>query len=285
MILKRQYHCFVAGLADLAFDSTKSVMDMAEFREELKTILHPGDYLTLSVLFLPHDNKNLIAFLESKDTTWDPLGNYSIQDFEEQERIINSILKENNILPEYMVGLMTDWFNTEGGIDKFEMDKRLTEGYINIALDSGNRFLEKWISFDRDLNNIFILLNSKSLNLDANMYIIGDDPFATELAGIFNSGKDFHIPAEPEYAHMIFKIATENEFLDRERKIDMARWDFIDSATFFEYFTLDMIIGYLIKLSIVLRWKQLDPETGKMMLEKLIEDMESPVLTGNYTVK
>jgi len=60
---------------------------MAEFREELKSILHPSDYFLVSVLFLPHDNKNLMAFLGDDTKTWDPLGNYSLQDIEEQKRI------------------------------------------------------------------------------------------------------------------------------------------------------------------------------------------------------
>ncbi len=285
MMLKRHYHCFVAGLADLAFDSSKSFVDMAEFLEEIKTVLHPADYLPVSVLFLPHDNKNLVAFLEGEVDKWDLLGNYTLQDFEEQKRIINSILREDDILPLYMVELMTDRVSSENGIDKSEMDKRLTEGYINMALKSGNRFLEKWIRFDRDLNNIFTLINSKSLDLDAGKFIIGDDPLANELKELFNRGKDFRVPVEPQYVPMIFKIATENEFLERERKIDIARWDFIDSETFFEYFTIDLILGYLIKLSIVLRWKKLEPETGKKMLKRLIEDMEAPVLSGDYTVE
>jgi len=285
MMQKRHYHCFVAGLADLTFDDKKSYIDLAEFREELKIVLHPKDYSLVSVLFLPHDNKNIVTFLEEKNDSWDSLGNYSAQDFEEQKRIIHSTHRENNILPDYMVELITAWVNAEKGIDMAGMDKKLTEGHINMALNSGNRFLENWIRFDRDLNNIFTLINSKVLDLDAGNFIIGNDPFAKELLDLFERGKDFILPAEPENARLIFKIATENEFMERERKIDITRWDFIDSITFFEYFTIDLILGYLIKLSIVLRWKQLEPETGKMMLQKLVEDMEASVLSGNFMVK
>jgi hypothetical protein len=280
-MLKRQYHCFVAGLADLAFDSSKGFMEMAEFREELKTILHPADYVLVSVLFLPHDNNNLKTFLKGEGDEWDPLGNYIQQDFEEQKRIIDSILKEDDILPAYMAGIMTEWYSTEGGINEPEMDRKLTDGYIKMALNSGNGFLERWIRFDSDLNNIFTFVNSKAFGLDAGRYIAGDDPLATELRELFTRGKDFQMPSEPQYFSTIFKIATENEFLERERKTDIARWNFIDSETFFEYFTIDLILGYLIKLSIVLRWKQLEPETGEKMLKRLIEDLEAPVLSGN----
>ena len=282
---KRKYHYLVAGLADLIFDNNKSNLDMSEFREELKIALHPSDYSLVSILFLPADNKNFIAFSEGKEASWDPLGNYTLQDFEEQKWNIHSIQKEDRILPDYMVELMAVWVNSEKVISRLEMEKTLSEGYISMALDSGNSFLEKWVSFDRDINNIFTLINSRTLNLDPGSFIIGNDPFSRELKDISERGKDFMMPAEPDYAPGIFKIALENEFLEKEKRIDIARWDFIDSVTFFEYFTIDLILGYLIKLSIVLRWKKLDPETGKILLQKLINEMEAPAISGNYNIK
>ena len=281
MRLKNYYYYFVAGLADLVFDTGKSLPDMSDFREELKNNLHPRDYYLTSLLFLPNDNRNLISFLEKKDDVWDSLGTYSHEDFEEQMRIIKSILKEKNILPDYMVGLMLEWINSEEGIKSGEMRKKLSEGYVRKAIDSGNRFLEKWVRFDTDLNNIFTFINAKSLNLDPADYLIGDDPLTNELLELFRSGKDFPINFEPEYVSAIFKIALENEFLERERKTDIARWNYIDTVTCFEYFTIDLILGYLIKYSMVLRWGKLDPETGKEMLQKFIKETESLIISGN----
>jgi len=275
-MFKRQYHCLVAGLADLVFNSAKGYSDMAEFRGELKTILHPTDYSVVSILFLPHDNKNLVAFLEDKTGKWDYLGNYTLQDMEEQKRITDSILKEDDVLPSYMVEAMKNWFLSVNGNDRLETERKLTEGYIKTALSSGNRFLENYTRFDRDMRNIFALINSKALGLDAVKYIAGDDPLAAWLRDVFKSGKDFHIPSDPEYIQEIFRIVMENEFLEREMKSDIARWDFINEETFFEYFTLDWILGYLIKLSVVIRWKQLDPGTGTMMLKRLVQELETP---------
>ena len=282
---KRQYHYLVAGLADLVFDSSKNYLGMSEFKDELKAALHPSDYSLVSILFLTNDNKNFVAFLEGKVDEWDSLGNYTLQDFEDQKWVIHSIMKEDRILPDYMVEILAAWLESEKKMDLSEIKRLLTEGYLEMAINSGNSFLEKWVSFDRDLNNIFALINSKKLNLNAGNYIIGNDIFARELKDIFERGKDFVIPSEPEYAQGIFKTATENEFLERERRIDLSRWEFIDSVTFFEYFTIDLIMGFLIKLSIVLRWKQLEPETGKVMLQKLIKDMENQVVTGNFSIK
>lgn len=280
-MLQRQYFYFVAGLADLLFDSGKSFAGMLEFREELKKNLHPRDFHLVSLLFLPYDNRNLINFLEGNGDAWDQLGNFSKEDFEEQMRIIRAILKEEDILPDYIVRIMREWASSEEGVKVPAVKKRLTEGYIGIVEGSGNRFLERWIRFETDLNNIFIFLNAKSLDMDPAAHMIGDDPFTRELLDLFRSGKDFTVSFESDYASEVFKIPTESEFLERERKIDLLKWNFIDTITFFEYFNIDLILGYLIKYSIVLRWARLDPETGREMLRKFITETEASISRGN----
>jgi hypothetical protein len=193
---------------------------------------------------------------------------------EEQKRITESILREEDILPPYMVKAIRKWFDSGSANDRFETERILTEGYIDTALASGNRFLMNYVSFDRDMKNVIALISSKALGLDADDFISGDYPLARRLREIFKSSRDFQIPPEPDYVPDMFRIMTEEEFLERERKIDLARWEFINSETFFDYFSVDWIMGYLIKLSIVTRWKQLDPETGKIMLRNLVEEMK-----------
>lgn len=281
-MLKRRYYYLVAGFADLVFDSGKGIPELNEFREELKDNLHPSDYQLVSLLFLPYDNDNLIAFLEEKTDIWNPLGNFSPEDFEEEKTVLKSILKHKDVIPHYMVNVMVRHILEEHTIDRVSLWKTLTEGYMELVMNSGNSFLKKWTCFDRDIRNIFAMMNAKELDLDAEKYIVGNDNLAQELIAVFNTGKDFVIPREPDYAAAIFRIATESEFLEKERRTDLERWNFIDTNTFFEYFTIDQILGYLIKYKIVLRWKQLDPATGELMLKKLIEQMETQVLETGF---
>jgi hypothetical protein len=196
-MFKRRYYYLVAGFADLIFDSGKGYPDLMEFREELKNNLHPSDYYLVSLLFLPYDNDNMIAFLENKTDSWQSLGNYSLEDFEEEKSILQSVIKIKDILPPYMVEVMARHIIEEHTFDRISLWKNLTEGYIEMVLNSGNSFLKKWISYDRDIRNIFTLVNAKELDLDAVRYITGNDPFAQELISIFNSGRDFLIPQEP----------------------------------------------------------------------------------------
>jgi len=279
-MFKRQYCYLVAGLADLIFDSGKVIPDLVEFREELKEALHPSDYYLVSILFLPYDHDNMIAFFEGKTDKWNIHGNFSPDEFEEEKKLLLTIGRRKDAMPSYMVEQMALRSGEEQSVDRVFTWQKLTEGYINLVMRSGNRFLERWISYDSDIRNIFALLNAREMGLDAARYIVGGSNLARELLTAFSSGKELAIPLEPDYVPVIFRIATENEFLERERKIDLERWAYIDSITLFEYFTIDLILGYLIKYMMVLRWKQLDPVTGESMLRKLIDQMETRAMSA-----
>ncbi|MBN2634447.1 MAG: DUF2764 family protein [Bacteroidales bacterium] len=285
MRYKRRYYYFVAGLADLLFDNGRNYPEMPDFRKELQSHLHPDDYDLTSLLFLPDDNRNLISFMSGSDEEWAVNGNFSREQFEEQLRILKSILKEKDILPGYMVSVMRDWQASEDGLQIEATRKKLAEGSIAMAHDSGNRFLREWTKFDTDLQNIFTFINSKLLKTDPDGHLVGNDPFRNELLELYRSGKDFSISFESEYASSVFKIIVENEFLERERKVDLLKWDFIDTANFFEYFTIDLILGYLIKYSIVLRWARLDPVRGRELLQRFLQETESKILAEKMSEK
>ncbi|MFO7575551.1 MAG: DUF2764 family protein [Bacteroidales bacterium] len=273
-MFKRLYHCYVAGLYDLSFDDGKNLISLTDFRSELKEILHPDDYHLASLIFLQYDNKNLLRFISGKEEQHDDHGNFTKEDFEEQVELLDSIIKVEDILPSYMVAVISDWIEAEKSIDLIEAEKRLTEGYFELVKDSGSKFLMKWSEFELDLNNILVLKNSMELELDTSNQIVGDNPFSEELKVISRRRSDFRIPPEPDYATLIFNIAGETEFLEREIKIDQIRWNYINDLIFFEYFTIDFILGYLVKLSIALRWKELIPEKGEEMLKRLVTELK-----------
>jgi hypothetical protein len=273
-MFKRLYHCYVAGLYDLSFDDGKSLISLADFRSEMKENLHPDDYHLASILFMPYDNKNLIRFISGKGDQHDNHGNFTQQDFEEQVELLDSIIKVENILPSYMVAVISDWVAAEKTIDLIEAEKRLTEGYFKLVKASGSKFLMKWSEFELDLNNILVLKNSMEMELDASNQIVGENQLTEELKVIARRKSDFRIPPEPDYATLIFNIAGETEFLEREIKIDQLRWNHINDLIFFEYFTIDFILGYLVKLSIALRWKELIPEKGEEMIKRLVTELK-----------
>jgi hypothetical protein len=83
------------------------------------------------------------------------------------------------------------------------------------------------------------------------------------------------LSAEYPYVEQLLSIYAIEDLLQREKAIDMLKWNWLDEGTFFNYFTVEKLISYYIKLEMIERWISLDPETGKEMFEKLIKDLES----------
>ncbi len=273
-MFKRYYHCFIAGLYELGFDDGKNIVTLTDFRAELREILHPDDLYLTSIIFLPYDNSNLIRYMSGKRGEMDGLGNYTAQDFDDQIDRLGSIIKVEDLLPEYMVAVIRAWLASEKSIDLLEAEKALVQGYYTLASKSGNRFLKRWSEYELDLNNILVLKNSMEMSLDASQQIIGTNELAEELKIISRRKSDFRVPPEPDYANELFNIAGESEFLDREIKLDIAKWNYINDLIFFEYFTIDFILGYMVKLGIALRWKGLDQDTGERMLKRLVAELK-----------
>jgi hypothetical protein len=272
-MFKRYYHCFVAGLWDLGFDDGKTPVSLTGFREELQYVLHEDDYALVKILFLPYDNANLIRFMSGRSFASDSPGNFTFEDFSEQINRLDSIVKMDNVLPDYMVSCISEWLNSEKTMNLIEAEKKLTEGYYDIAMNSGNLFLKSWAEFEMNVNNILVLKNVMETGIDGSMQLIGNNEFTEELKAITCRKCDFTMPPEPDYAETIFNIAEQSEFLERELKIDMLKWNFVNDKTFFEYFTIGFILGYLVKLLIALRWKSLDNETGEKMLKRLVTEL------------
>ncbi|MDL2227904.1 DUF2764 domain-containing protein, partial [Odoribacter sp. OttesenSCG-928-L07] len=70
----------------------------------------------------------------------------------------------------------------------------------------------------------------------------------------------------------IFEIEN---ILKREEALDRFKWDWIDEEMTFEYFSFEVVISILLKLRIVDRWINADPEIGKKLFVQLLEDIKA----------
>src|SRR4030043_1236455 len=110
--MSREYHYLVAGLPDFTFDDKKVVPSVLEFKNTLKDHLHPNDYKLIELLFLTFDNQNLLSFLKIRKHELSPLGNYKVENFEDEIARLNSIIPEKPLLPRYLCDFI-QWFHDE----------------------------------------------------------------------------------------------------------------------------------------------------------------------------
>ncbi|MGE0088984.1 MAG: DUF2764 family protein [Bacteroidales bacterium] len=263
------YHYFIAGLTEIFFNNSGINFGMPQFKKLLEEQIKPDDYKLVKLLFLPYDNENLLHFLNEDFDKFNPLGNYLKSDFE-----LEFSKERKNILPSYMYKFY-DLYKNEDETQKVDKswENILTEMYYEYALATKNKFLKQWFEFNRNIKNILTGINCRKFGFNPEKHLVGKNIITESI--ITNKSKDFGLETEYPMVTLLLAIYEKENYLASEREIDMLRWNKIDELTLFEYFTIDKVLAYTIKLDIAYRWLALDPEKGQTIFKQIIKDIKS----------
>lgn len=264
-MVERNYYYLVAGLPDIILDQKKLGLSIAEFREELRNHLHPNDYKLVELLFLHFDNHNLLNLLFKSDDDFEESGKYS-RDVLEQE------IKEPDSLPDYMQKLITAYKSETPVFEGLPWEDQLTWLFYNYLGNCSNKFLREWFEFDLNLKNIVAGFNTRKHKLKGDKYFIGDNYVVQAVRK--STLKDFGLGNDFEHMERLISIQENENLLEREKAMDTMRWEFLDDRNTFNYFTIEVLLAYVIKLQMVQRWLEMDYETGKEMFRKLLNQLE-----------
>ena len=268
-MFKRNYYCLVAGLPDIIIDGNKPGETSHEFKNELAEQLLTSDYKLAELLYLHYDNKNLLNLLLKQDNRFITLGNYTEEYLEEQ-------IKEPINIVDYMKQLIFNFKADTSGNSNLSSENELQSLYYEYVLQVKNDFLEQWFRFDRDMKNILTAVNCRKYGYDTEKQLIPvkheNEVYETLIK---SSPKADLFTDEVPYADKILQIAeSEMDISEKEKALDNIKWKFLDEHTFFNYFTIEKILSFVIKLEIVERWIELDNETGKALFTRLINDIK-----------
>ncbi len=72
----------------------------------------------------------------------------------------------------------------------------------------------------------------------------------------------------------LIQIFEQGNLMERELRFDLYRWNMYEENTFFNYFSVEKLLLFVIKLQILERWNALDEKQGRELFEKLIADMQ-----------
>lgn len=277
-MLKRTYYYLIAGLQDITLDIHKLSMDQLEFREELKNNLHPADYKWVEVLFYPHDNINLLNLLQKNEKPFDPKGVFSLEQLEEN-------LKEpTGELPPYMDEFILAFQNNEQVIQGMSPENQITTLFYKYTESLGQDFLKEWFLFNRDLNNLLSAISCRKYDIPYENQIIGDDELSETIKK--SHARDFGLSTEISYIDDLLNIAKNDDIQDREKAFDRLKWNHLEDVTFFEYFTIDRVLAFVIKLGMVERWLAIDSDYGSKMFKQLLQELKASYkLPESFTAK
>lgn len=147
--------------------------------------------------------------------------------------------------------------------------------FYKSAQKCDNGFVNRWFEFCLNINNLLTAHACRKHGFDLHSSIVGDNGVARILKA--SHSRDFGVGDYFPQAEAVLRIAEETDLLDRERKIDLLKWDWIEENTVFEYFTIEAVAAYLMKLEIIERWLPLNKEAGSAIFRELIRNLKSGV--------
>ncbi len=261
----RNYYYLVAGLPDLMLEQGKLTTLLADFKHELRQHLHQDDYRLVQMLFAPADHRNLINLLLKHIEDFDLTGNYSFDELEEA-------IKDPELMPGYL-GTFIARFKA-GSLDaEMSQENRLASMYFDHLMQCNNTFICEWFRFEMNVRNILLAMNARKYRMPFDNQLIGHS-LVTELLKKSNA-RDFGLTNEFPTVEKLLQINEASNVVEREKLLDILRWNYIDELNTFNYFSIEVILGYLIKLGIVERWMKLDKKTGEQMFKQLLTDLQS----------
>ena len=270
-------YCYylVAGLPELTLEDSKLSYTVADFKAELYPDLSDEDRRLIDLFYLKLDNANVLKLLKDKDAAIDSRGNYSAEELAE----FISSLKDGDevadaVFPSYLSTFISEYFNTPAE-DDFLHEDRLAALYYAYAMKCRNKFVSSWFAFNLTMNNVLVALTARKFKMDIAPLIVGDTEVCEALRT--SGARDFGLTGEVDFLDQLVKISETEELVEREKKIDQLRWNWMEEATFFNYFTVERLFVFLLQLEMIERWISLDKEKGNQLFRSIIATLKDEV--------
>ena len=269
------YYCLVTGLPELSLEDGKLSYTVANFKTEIYPELSKADKKLVDLFYLKFDNRNLLTLLKDKEASVDTsLGNYSA---DELLSVIASIKEEtapDKKFPAYFYEFAELYLNTPDE-ERWGLEDKLHGFYYNHAMKSGNPFVSAWFELNLDVNNILAAMTARKYKMDVARVPVGENLVAEALRS--SNARDFGLADDLEYFEQLVRINDTIDLVEREKKIDLLIWNWREDNTFFNYFTIEKIFVFLMKLEMIERWVSLDKEKGNELFRQLIDQLKDEV--------
>ena len=276
--MSKYYYYLVAGLPELTLEDSKLSYTVADFKAELYPDLSDEDRRLIDLFYLKFDNANVLKLLKDKDAAIDSRGNYSAEELAE----FISSLKDGDevadaVFPSYLSTFISEYFNTPAE-DDFLHEDRLAALYYAYAMKCRNKFVSSWFAFNLTMNNVLVALTARKFKMDIAPLIVGDTEVCEALRT--SGARDFGLTGEVDFLDQLVKISETEELVEREKKIDQLRWNWMEEATFFNYFTVERLFVFLLQLEMIERWISLDKEKGNQLFRSIIATLKDEASSG-----
>ena len=275
-MFENNYYTLVAGLREYTLDSDTKGFDAREIISEILDELSKSDADAVRLLYGYYDCENIIA-LRAGRAAYNPLGNLSREELAEE-------LEAPQRLPKAVANVIRRYANTESeeneGVDiSISFEKALWTAYYDVCAHSKCKFIREWSAFDRTLRNVAAAAVARAINRQIEEVTVGGGEIVKQLQR--SSAADFGLRGEVSYIDaVIAAVNDEQNLVEKEHKIDLIRWEHACELVPFDYFIINAILSYLVKINIVACGALLDPKRGREMLDRIMGELDSKELVN-----
>ena len=160
-------------------------------------------------------------------------------------------------------------------MDIYGLSRERIEELYTLCGASPCGWLRDWAIFDRNLRNVIAAQTARTKGravADSLLSIEGDE---IPLSLAKSTAADFNLRGELDYIdRLLTALGDEVNVVEKERAIDLIRWEKADSLAEGDAFGAPTILAYLVKVAIIGRWAKLDPAIGREMYDNLVNSMD-----------
>lgn len=142
--------------------------------------------------------------------------------------------------------------------------EKLDAAFYRSALSNSNDFIKEYFRYDLGVRNTKVEYLNAKLGRPAGM----------DILHLGSEDEDF-LEEEFEDKDEVMAVLDQEDILGRERGLDDLMWKKCEELTLMHVFDMDLILGFTAKLQVIDRWLKLDPETGRELFRKLVNEIRN----------
>ena len=139
-------------------------------------------------------------------------------------------------------------------------------------MNCSNKFVAAWFEYNLNVNNMLVALLARKYKMNVAECVIGNNEIADSLRT--SGARDFGIGNNVDYFDSVLRLSENNDFKEREHQLDELRWKWLEDNSIFNYFTVERLFVFLLKLDIIARWALLDEDKGMAKYKEIIEGLK-----------
>jgi hypothetical protein len=268
-----KYYYYISGLPDLSLDDTNIPVSLSTLKKELQEEVTEDDFELIKLFYYKYDHKNLIRLLQKQDIELTQEGNFSKEELISCIQDVRSFGEVRINCPEYFSRFIKAYLDKTPITENLIWEDQLVSLFYEYTQQVDNEFVKRWFAFEMNLNNILAGSLSRKHGLDYRKTIIGENDISETMKA--SNSKDFGLRGMVDELEEVLRVTDDNNIYERERTTDMIKWKYLEENSFFNYFTIEKIIVFLLKTEILERWIPLTKEQGSTIFRKTINALIS----------